>query len=280
MRFLATLSLTTLLAALPAQTRTYRAEDGAARSSVANQLREVLRDRYELPATVALAAIAGQGLPAGSRARAELDRALAAANVATEAKSAAATLRQDLGELVATLEFKPRQEAELPAGFPAFAAVDEFEVRHYPAYRMVRTVMRSGSSGAFWPLFRHIESNGIAMTSPVQMDWQPADADRTKPVNMAFLYGSPTTSPATTDAGVEVVDAPAATEVSLGAIGDDRRSRVEEMQVLLQQWLAAHPEWVAAGPLRSMGYNSPMVPRDRRYFEVQLPIRRSLAASH
>jgi hypothetical protein len=29
-----------------------------------------------------------------------------------------------------------------------------------------------------------------------------------------------------------------------------------------------------------MGYNSPMVPRDRRYFEVQLPIRRSLAASH
>ena len=34
-------------------------------------------------------------------------------------------------------------------------------------------------------------------------------------------------------------------------------------------------EWVVAGPLRTMAYNSPMVRGDRRYFEVQLPVRRA-----
>jgi hypothetical protein len=38
-------------------------------------------------------------------------------------------------------------------------------------------------------------------------------------------------------------------------------------------WLAANPQWEVCGPMRSMGWNSPMVPDARRYWEIQLPIR-------
>jgi hypothetical protein len=31
-------------------------------------------------------------------------------------------------------------------------------------------------------------------------------------------------------------------------------------------------KWIAAGPLRIMAYNSPFVPRDRNFFEVQMPV--------
>jgi hypothetical protein len=32
-------------------------------------------------------------------------------------------------------------------------------------------------------------------------------------------------------------------------------------------------EYVSAGPMRIMGYNSPFVPRDRNFFEVQIPVK-------
>jgi hypothetical protein len=75
--------------------------------------------------------------------------------------------------------------------------------------------------------------------------------------------------------GVEVVAIEAQTVLSIGAIGDDRPARVEAMRARLEAFVEAHRGiWMAAGPLRTMGYNSPMVSRDRRYFEVQLPVQK------
>jgi len=136
--------------------------------------------------------------------------------------------------------------------------------------------MQGGSLGAFMPLFRHIEQNQIAMTTPVQMDWQPHADGSERPARMAFLYGSPTTDPKQVAAGVEVNDIAPITVLSIGAIGDDRTDRVERLRARLEAFVAAsHGAWRIAGPLRTMGYNSPMVPRDRRYFEVQLPVQRT-----
>ena len=139
---------------------------------------------------------------------------------------------------------------------------------------MARTTMRSGGNSAFWPLFRHIQSNDIAMTTPVQMDWKPNGERAGRPANMAFLYGNTAIETQSTARNVEVVEAPAQTVLSIGAIGADRPARVEAMRARLEAFLA-RPDcrYEAAGPLRTMGYNSPMVRRDRRYFEVQLPVR-------
>lgn len=39
-------------------------------------------------------------------------------------------------------------------------------------------------------------------------------------------------------------------------------------------WLTEHPEWTAAGPPRSLAYNSPFVPGFVKYSEVQIPVAR------
>jgi hypothetical protein len=137
---------------------------------------------------------------------------------------------------------------------------------------MVKTAMKGGSMGAFWPLFNHIKDNEIAMTTPVQVDYAE-DGERQREASMAFLYGSPDLGPLRKDGAVEVVDVPPLTVLTLGSRGYDRKSRVEELRERMNGWLADHPEWEVAGPMRTMGYNSPSVAGNRRYFEVQIPIK-------
>ena len=220
--------------------------------------------------------LAGASLAAGTRARARFDEAITAAQQPTDKPEAARqSLRLAIGDLVDDLLFKPVQEAELPKGFPGFAAVDEIELRSYPAYRMVRTSMQGGQMGAFWPLFRHIEEHGIAMTTPVQTDWQEAaEGKRERAATMAFLYGDKDLGQAGKDGKVEVVDVPELTVLTIGARGADNTSKVMALKQVLQDFVTKHPEWAVAGPIRTMGYNSPSVFGDRRYYEVQLPVKR------
>lgn len=263
------------LSPLVAQQRLLNPDDLPARKQAAAELQATIDTEADLATTVAFAAIAGIRLPAGSNARAALDLALRTANTGSDAVRAGKRLRSELGDLVTTLTFEPLREAELPAGFPTFTAVDELELRHYPACRMVRTEMKAGGPmGAFWPLFQHIKDNDIAMTAPVQVDWSEA-GERQRPARMAFLYGDPSKQPAQVGKDVSVENLPPTTVLSLGAIGEERNDVVAAMRERLLGWLRDNPQWVAAGPLRTMGYNSPMVGRDRRYFEVQIPVHRT-----
>lgn len=201
-------------------------------------------------------------LPAGSAAHSRA-RAIAASDDDVEG------LRLAAADLAADLRFRPVAEADLPEGVPGFLALDELEIRAYPSYRMVRASMQRGSMVAFMPLLRHIQEREIAMTTPVQVDYDPA---RDRPATMAFLYGSPELGPEGTFGRTEVVDVPATTVLTVGSRGYDRQDRLTELRARLDAWLDASDEWRAAGPLRVMSYNSPSVGGDRRYFEVQLPI--------
>lgn len=256
---------------LPAQERLLQPADLPARQTAAALLGFGLDAWQQLGPEAggerlrAALATARQCLPEGSAARARADEL-------TARPAADAALARSVRALASDLTFRPVAEAELPAGMPGFQALDEIELRHYPAYRMARTGMKGGTMGAFWPLFQHIQERQIAMTTPVQIDYE-ADGERAREASMAFLYGSPELGPTGADARVEVVDVAPMTVLTVGSRGYDRASRVAELRQRLEAWLQGHPEWQAAGEIRTMGYNSPSVGSERRYFEVQIPIR-------
>lgn len=168
-------------------------------------------------------------------------------------------------------------EAKLPEGFPGPGPVGEVVTKTYPAHRLARVRSGGGNDGSFMRLFRHIERNEIKMTAPVEMEMEVAEGGQASPTtaSMAFLYGSADTGtpgPDPADPNVVVEDVAEMNVVSLGVRGSYREDRFVEFIAKLEAWLRSHPEWVAAGPPRTLAYNSPFVPGVLKYAEVQIPI--------
>jgi len=193
----------------------------------------------------------------------------------TEPESAFSWLESELNGVRDDLEFEPILEAALPLGFPGPTPVREIELKQYPAYRSVSTNLNGDDpGGAFWKLFKHITSNDIAMTAPVEMSYD-SSGDDLRETKMAFLYGEPQVGTPGHDGVVEVIDANAGWVVSIGCRGRETDAKIREAQDQLVAWIAARPELNTEGDLRVMGYNSPMVFGEKRYFEVQLPVQRT-----
>jgi hypothetical protein len=112
------------------------------------------------------------------------------------------------------------------------------------------------------------------MTAPVEMDYGDPRAPKNKERSMSFLYERPNQGSPGKQGSVEVIDVPAMTVVSIGCRGARTTSAIAEARDKLVNWLdqkKAH--YVSVGPIRIMGYNSPFVPRDRNFFEVQIPVK-------
>ena len=182
-------------------------------------------------------------------------------------------LRKKISEVQKDLSFQPIKEAEQPNGFPTPTTVGEVEVKQYPAYRKAQTDM--SPNRAFWTLFSHIKKNNIAMTAPVEMGYDNVRAAEPKEKDMAFLYGQPSLGNIGKDGSVDVVDVPSMTVVSTGVRGIQNTESLIDARHRLEAWLESNKDtWIAAGPLRTMAYNSPFIQQDRNYFEVQIPIRK------
>lgn len=177
---------------------------------------------------------------------------------------AANTLEEATREAYGMLTFEPIREADLPKGFPTYTPVGAIEVKSYPEAR------RAVSSN-FGTLFLHITANNIAMTAPVEMDYE-TENNRLRQKNMTFFYGSVDEGRVGRRGRVEVVDEPAETVVAMGLRGGRSNARIADAKARLEKWIATHPEYRASGPLRVMGYNSPFIPRSKQFLEVQIPI--------
>lgn len=187
----------------------------------------------------------------------------------------ASWLAGQLTRVVSDLRFEPLREADLPADFPDETPVGEIQVQQYPAYRAARKEIRDASlQGAFWALFRHIRQGDIAMTAPVETTFEAYETAMTES-SMAFLYASMDLGSTGAQGTVEVIDVAAHSAVSLGLRGVENPERIESARRRLERWIDERPQWRRSGPLRTMGYNSPMVRGDRRYFEVQIPVHRA-----
>ncbi len=199
---------------------------------------------------------------------------LVAGNGGADPGRAVAAWRKSLAEARETLVFEPLMEAPLPEGFPEPVPVGEVRLQQIPAYRLARTSMGFLEGRAFWTLFNHIKERDIAMTAPVEMTYTQSEDRGAKATAMSFLYRSTSQGQTGKTGSVDVVDVDAHPALSMGLRGEPNRERVQEAQAFLDRWLADHAaEYEPSGPLRVMGYNSPFVPDNRKYTEVQIPLR-------
>lgn len=175
--------------------------------------------------------------------------------------------------------------APLPEGFPPPTAAGKIEVKHYPAYRS-GTVSYQGqldqaTSAAFDPLYRHISSNDIAMTAPVETRYPlvtleeggEGKLDQRGEAKVSFLYRSTDIQPQQVAEGIKIENNPSMTVVSLGIQGNYSYASYQEHIEQLRNWLAQHPEYTVAGSPRRFFYDSPFIPDAIKRSEVQIPIR-------
>lgn len=201
---------------------------------------------------------------------------VAASEMKDDAARVVKRVARELDRIANDLVFTPKTESERPVGFPDATPVGEVCVLDYPAYRMAKVTMSKSSgadeNSAFWKLFRHIQSNQIPMTAPVETTFEH-DAKGERAQTMCFLYASTEVGRLGTQGEVEVVDVAAARVLSIGLRGYMTEGLVATAREELRAWLKQHPTFEEAGPSRTMGWNSPMIAEARRFGEVQIPIR-------
>jgi len=169
--------------------------------------------------------------------------------------------------------------ASLPQGFPEPTAAGIIEVKQYPQYRAVTYThngdLQAANRVAFNPLFEHISSNQIAMTTPVEARYTVTSTAPNEVKNQAevsFLYGDPNITPDNVKPGVKVMDNQPMTVVSIGVQGAYTWESYETNLQKLQDWLEQHPEYEVVGSPRRLFYNSPMTPESIKMSEVQIAI--------
>jgi len=169
-------------------------------------------------------------------------------------------------------------EAPLPDGYPAPTPPGAIEIKHYPVVRRAQVSSAShpdlGRWMGFWPLFNHIKERKIAMTAPVEFDYEslPGESEDAK-WTMAFLYRHRSQGETGRDGRVRVLDAPSLVVLSIGVRGPYGTKRMKKPLEQLEDWLAKNPGWAQAGAPRALYYNSPMKPAADKWCEVQIPIK-------
>jgi effector-binding domain-containing protein len=169
--------------------------------------------------------------------------------------------------------------ASLPNEFPNPTPPGVIEIKEYPEYRAV-TYSHSGNvqqatQVAFNPLFNHISTNQIAMTTPVEvryLDGLGVEMTTPQTAEVSFLYPNREIWPTTLSDQVKVTDYPPMKVVSLGIQGSYNWGKYEQQLERLQGWLKDHPEHEIVGPPRRLLYHSPMTPEADKLSEVQIPI--------
>ena len=175
-------------------------------------------------------------------------------------------------------------EAPLPVGYAPPTPPRCMEIKSYPLVRRAEITStgktNTGSNRSFWPLFQHIQKRGIAMTSPVEMDYTGMSDDKGNLSDergswtMSFLYRTPDmgeTGPA--ESNVQVKDLPPMTVISLGMQGNYGLKQVNTALDKLRDALAKQDQWVVAGEPRALNYNGPQIEAGYRWSEIQIPVK-------
>jgi len=169
--------------------------------------------------------------------------------------------------------------APLPDGFPPPTPDGKILVKRYPAYRAAtfryQGELSLAANRAFSPLFNHISSNNISMTSPVVTRYPTSTTGSEEELGTAkvsFLYRTNDIYPNEIASNIEIEDISSTIVVSLGLQGSySYQSYIDSLQKL-KDWLARHPEYRAVGSPRRFFYDGPYIPDYFKRSEIQIPI--------
>lgn len=171
-------------------------------------------------------------------------------------------------------------DTPLPEGYPLPTPPGAIDIKTYPSVRVAEVAGAgdpdSGMNATFWPLFKHIQRHRIAMTSPVEMNYQgmrEGEVQRPSEWSMAFLYRTADMNKTGQEGVVRVRDAEPVTVVAVGVKGDYSMSLVKQGREAVERWLREHPEWIACGDWRALYYNGPKLFYWNKWAEVQVPVR-------
>ncbi len=122
--------------------------------------------------------------------------------------------------------------------------------------------------------FSWVYISGVVLQNFCGRPYDVGGTDKLQAKAMAFLYRSTKQGKAGTDEKVEVIDVAPIMALSLGMRGEVNKTTLAEAKSHLGTWLKEHAkDYEASGPLRVMGYNSPFVAANKRFSEVEIPVR-------
>mgnify|MGYP006081013461 FL=1 len=144
------------------------------------------------------------------------------------------------------------------------------ELKELPAGRLLESrgdgSYFESSGSLFGPLFRYIQKNDIAMTTPVEA--------RMDPGAMYFWVSSTQEEKATSDtANVRVIDVPERTVASHGSRGSYSQNNFEKAKAILLNWVNNQSDIETIGEPFGVYWNGPFTPWFLKTFEVQVEIR-------
>ena len=147
--------------------------------------------------------------------------------------------------------------------------VGTIEIKTIPAARLLASQSDKSyfesDNGLFRPLFRYIQANDIAMTTPVEAAIAPG--------TMYFYVGSDYADLELKNTDeVTILELPERTVLSLGVRGGYSAKNFNRAQAQLLTHLSEQNEWLATGPARAIYWNSPFMPGIFKRSEVHIPV--------
>ncbi|MEM8868673.1 MAG: heme-binding protein [Verrucomicrobiota bacterium] len=147
--------------------------------------------------------------------------------------------------------------------------VGRIEIKTLPAAIIIASTSDSGyfdsNNGLFMPLFRYIQRNDIAMTTPVEAAIQPGEM-------YFYITAHAAADTLSSTEQIDLQELPERRVASIGARGSYNRCNFESAKATLNQWLAEQENYKAAGPARGAFWNGPMTPGLFKRFEVHIPV--------
>ena len=148
-------------------------------------------------------------------------------------------------------------------------AVGCMEIKTLPAATLIASRSEAKyfdrNNGLFMPLFRYIQSNDIAMTTPVESEISPGV--------MYFHIGKATASERLINTPSVSIHLMAERHVaSIGLRGSYSAENFKTGEQQLAAWLAIHPNYQRAGAARGVFWNSPFMPALFKRSEIHIPV--------
>ncbi|MEI6083218.1 MAG: heme-binding protein [Verrucomicrobiota bacterium] len=149
-------------------------------------------------------------------------------------------------------------------------AVDKIEIKELPEARLMVTQSTGNyfakDNDMFGRLFRYISSNQVAMTTPVEAEFQPA--------SMRFYVGADQKDKELKDhQEVTILTLPMRHVAAIGGRGAYSKENITAAQAKLTAWLKEQTDYVQSGEPYGVFWNSPFVPWFLKRYEVQVAVK-------